>query len=70
MRCPHCEYPLSELSCWNDAQFQICNRCSRIWINHETLGPQGVLKSPGARREPLAVPDSANTGLAPQKQAG
>lgn len=46
MRCPFCQFELSELSKWNEAQFQLCDRCGRLWINTAKQGPQGVLKSP------------------------
>lgn len=51
MRCPHCHFLLTDSNKANPAQFILCNRCGRIWIDTGAQRPQGVLEAPLARPE-------------------
>lgn len=51
MRCPHCHFLFHELTQANPAQFILCNRCGRIWVDTGSQRPQGVLEAPLAHSD-------------------
>lgn len=59
MRCPHCHFLFNELTRANPAQFILCNRCGRIWVDTGSQRPQGVLEAPlDPAEKPYELPGS------------